>query len=155
MKLNGRLLTSALLLTGLVVAGCGGGVADAPTATAAGAPAPGTATTAGRTVAGEAGGVTVGATWQSAAEGVSIEVVLDTHAGSLDDVDLASATLVNDRGDTLNAPTWDAKAGGHHRKGLVRFGGDTTGLLDGARWVELRIPDVAGTGPRTLRWTSW
>jgi hypothetical protein len=100
----------------------------------------------------DGGGVIVKATWAGLGDGLRFTVALNTHSVDLDGLDLRSATLRNDRGETLVDPAWEAPKGGHHRSGALSFDGDAGAFLAGAAWIELFIPDVAGVPTRALRW---
>lgn len=123
-------------------------VTGSPGATPAGSPAG----AASDTRTSEGGKVTVLATWKGPATGAAIDVALDTHSVDLDALDLADATLRNDRGETLTARPWGAPKGGHHREGALAFDGDGPGFLAGARWLELVLVGVGDLPVRTLRW---
>ena len=100
----------------------------------------------------EGGQVTVVATWTGPAAGAAIDVVLDTHSIDLDALDLADATLRNDRGETLTARPWAAPKGGHHREGALTFDGNAPEFFAGAKWMELVLVGVGDLPERTLRW---
>ena len=100
----------------------------------------------------EGGQVTVVATWTGPAAGAAIDIALDTHSIDLDQLDLADATVRNDRGETLTARPWAAPTGGHHREGTLTFDGNAEEFLAGARWMELVLVGVGGVPERTLRW---
>ena len=111
-----------------------------------------TAPAAGTTQTSDGGQVTVVVDWAGPADGAVFDVKLDTHSVDLDALDLSSAILRNDRGEALSAEPWAAPKGGHHREGLLTFGGDTTAFFTGARWVELVLSGVGDLPERTLRW---
>ena len=100
----------------------------------------------------DGGQVTIAVTWAGAQSGAEFEVKLDTHSIDLDALDLANATLQNDRGEALKAKPWNAPKGGHHREGTLTFGGDESVFLAGANWIELTIVGVGDLPARTLRW---
>ena len=100
----------------------------------------------------DGGQVTVAVTWAGAATGAVFDVKLDTHSVDLDALDLANATLRNDRAETLTAKPWTAPQGGHHREGTLTFDGDASAFLAGAKWIELTIIGVGDLAQRTLRW---
>ena len=100
----------------------------------------------------EGGQVTVVATWTGLAAGVVFDITLDTHSIDLDQLDLANATLRNDRGETLRARPWAAPMGGHHREGILTFDGNAEKFLAGARWMELVLVGVGDVPERALRW---
>ena len=100
----------------------------------------------------EGGQVTVVATWPGPAAGASFDVALDTHSVDLDALDLADATLRNDRGETLTARPWAAPKGGHHREGALTFDGNAPEFFAGAKWMELALVGVGDLPERTLRW---
>ncbi|MHB8959758.1 MAG: hypothetical protein ACYDAN_09050 [Candidatus Limnocylindrales bacterium] len=151
-------LASTLLLTTVALAACtssgasaaGGG--SSPAASPASSGVAGSAASQAQQVS-EANGVTVMATWGGTTAGGAFDVALDTHSGSLDDIDLATAILRNDRGEKLVGASWSAPAGGHHRAGRLTFTGDAASVVKGAAWVELVLPNVGGVPERVLRWT--
>ena len=144
------------------VAACAGttsppaGITNPPAGTAnpsAGPVASGSSESVGpATQRSEGGQVTVVATWTGPAAGVAIDITLDTHSIDLDPLDLADATLRNDRGETLTARPWAAPAGGHHREGTLTFDGNAEKFLVGARWMELVLVGVGDVPERTMRW---
>lgn len=136
-----------LFILAVILAACG----QSPTGTAAPRTSAEVAGNDTVQVSDEAG-VTVKVTWAGASAGAVFEVTLDTHAGDLDPLDLAGATLRNDRGEQVSDAAWDAPKGGHHRAGALRFSGDAAPLLAGARWIELVIPNVGDVPERILRW---
>lgn len=93
----------------------------------------------------------------AATDGLAFNVVLDTHAGSLDTLDLkALATLSVDAGPEVKALSWTAAPGGHHRTGRLVF---PRALPDGqavlrpdAERLTLTVHDVGGIVLRALRW---
>lgn len=151
-----------LLLSASAVAACSSaGAASTPGATSpAGSTPDTTATSAGGAAVAvgapqevsDANGVTVTATWGGSATAAVFEIEMDTHSGSLDSIDLAGAVLRNDRGQQLSGASWAAPAGGHHRSGKLTFAGDAAPVLQGAKWVELVLPNVGGVPERVLRW---
>jgi hypothetical protein len=100
----------------------------------------------------DGGQVTVVVDWAGPAAGAVFDVTLDTHSVDLDALDLADATLRNDRGETMTAQPWAAPKGGHHREGSLTFDGTTSAFLAGAKWIELVIAGVGDLPERTLRW---
>ena len=100
----------------------------------------------------DGGEVTVVADWAGPDAGAVFGLTLDTHSVDLDALDLANATLRNDRGETLTALPWTAPKGGHHREGALTFDGESTAFFTGANWVELKIIGVGDLPERTLRW---
>ena len=152
-------LAALLLLSASAVTACSSaGAASTPGATSpAGSTPDTTATSAGGAAVApqqvsDANGVTVTATWGGSATAAVFEIEMDTHAGSLDSIDLAGAVLRNDRGQQLSGASWAAPAGGHHRSGKLTFAGDAAPVLQGAKWVELVLPTVGGVPERVLRW---
>lgn len=111
-----------------------------------------TSVAAGAQQTNDGGGVTLMATWAGPSAGAAFTVSLDTHSVDLDGLDLAAATLRNDRGEQLTGGAWDAPKGGHHRTGTLRFAGDAVALLARATWIELLVPGVGGVPERVLRW---
>jgi hypothetical protein len=100
----------------------------------------------------EGGMVTVAASWLGSGAGATFDVKLDTHSVDLDALDLSDAVLRNDRGDTLAAQPWTAPKGGHHREGVLAFGGDAASFFAGAKWIELGLAGVGDIPERTFRW---
>jgi hypothetical protein len=100
----------------------------------------------------DGGQVTVVVDWAGPAGGAAFHVKLDTHSVDLDSLDLADATLRNDRDETMTARPWAAPKGGHHREGALTFDGDSSAFFAGAKWVELMLPGVGDLPERTLRW---
>ena len=79
----------------------------------------------------------------------SFQIALNTHSGSLDDNLAQSATLVDAAGKAHAALGWEGDpAGGHHRKGVLRF--KPISPLPEA--VELRILLSGENAPRLFRW---
>jgi len=101
------------------------------------------------TQTGQAGAVTIKATWQGVDAGPVFTIVLDTHAVNLDTYDLGQlATLRTNQGVEAAPITWEAPAGGHHRQGTLTFPltqSDGSPVLTGdTRLIELSIRDVGG-----------
>jgi hypothetical protein len=150
-----RVLLSVVLAVPLIVAACS--ASSVPTASGSPPPSPigGTPTASdarGPTQTSEGGQVTVVATWAGAPAEASFDIQLDTHSVDLDALDLADATLRNDRGETLAVRPWAASKGGHHREGALTFDGDTSRFFAGTSWIELVLVDVGDLPERTLRW---
>ena len=113
---------------------------------------------AGGTQYSEGGRVTVGVFWDGLVrrEGtllaVPFQVTLDTHSVNLDGYDLAKlAELSNDSGQTVPPASWDARPGGHHRKGTLLFRVPAD-FVRAARFLQLTVRDVAGVRERQFRW---
>lgn len=100
----------------------------------------------------DGGQVTVVVEWADPSAGAEFRVTLDTHAVDLDPLDLADATIRNDRGETMTARPWAAPKGGHHRQGFLSFDGDAQAFLADTEWIELVIVGVGDLPERTLRW---
>ena len=100
----------------------------------------------------DGGQVTVEVEWRGPSAGTEFRVTMDTHAVDLDPLDLADATLRNDRRETMTARPWSAPKGGHHREGLLSFDGDARTFLADTEWIELVIVGVGDLPERTLRW---
>ena len=82
------------------------------------------------------------ATWR-------FQVELNTHSGALDDDLTRTATLVDAAGKPHAAAGWDGDAaGGHHRKGVLRF----QALSPRPDALELRIHRAGEAAPRSFRW---
>ena len=81
-------------------------------------------------------------TWQ-------FQVTLTTHSGDLGDDLARTATIVAGAGKPQPAAAWEGDpAGGHHRKGVLRF----EALSPRPDAIELRILRPGETAPRTFRW---
>ena len=109
------------------------------------------------TQTGQAGQVTIKATWHGADVGPIFTVVLDTHAVDLDAYDLRQLVVLRtDQAEELVPIGWDARAGGHHRQGTLTFPltrADGSSVLTGeTRLVELSIRDVGGVPETVLKW---
>jgi hypothetical protein len=77
------------------------------------------------------------------------EVVLDTHSKELSDDLVKSAVLVTDTRTTHTPTAWQGDAaGGHHRKGVLRF----KPVTPQPRTIELQIRRPGETAPRTFSW---
>jgi hypothetical protein len=98
-------------------------------------------------------GVTVAVTPANLAPGAktwAFSVVLDTHTQDLSDDLAQSAVLVDDRGNRFRALAWDgAAAGGHHRKGVLRF----NAIEPQPQALELRITRPGEERARVFRWS--
>jgi len=106
------------------------------------------------TQTGQAGAVTIKATWQGVEAGPVFTMVLDTHAVNLDSYDLTQlATLRTDQGMEAAPIGWEAPAGGHHRQGTLTFPltqpNGIPVLTGETRQVELSIREVGGV-PETV-----
>ncbi len=155
-----RRLLPVFLPMALLLAACSqsavpaSSISPRPSSPAPGDPAAaGDAAAGGMTQTSEGGQVTVVATWAGPSAGATFDLKLDTHSVDLDALDLSTATLRNDRGDTLTARPWLAPKGGHHREGSLSFNGDSAGFFAGAKWIELVLPGIGDTPERVLRWT--
>ncbi len=148
-----RALAVSMAAMIVLIAGC-----SASTPVASG-PAGSSASPAGQpgasgllTRTSEGGQVTVVAVWAGPSGGTVFDIALDTHSVDLDALDLATAILRNDRGETEAAEPWTAPKGGHHREGKLAFKGDPAPFLANARWIELVIKGVGDVPERVLRW---
>jgi len=96
-----------------------------------------------------AAGVTVTATPHARSDGIwEFDVALDTHSQALTDDLAKSATLVAG-GKTFAPAAWQGDpAGGHHRKGVLRF----NAVEPNPREIELRIARPGESTPRSFRW---
>lgn len=135
-----------LVVAAILLAGCSSVTPAATPQPSSTGQAPGTTKTS------DGGQVTVVVDWGGPAEGVVFDVQLDTHSVDLDALDLASATLTNDRGETMRARPWTAPKGGHHREGELTFDGESSAFLANAKWIELVITGVGDLPERRLRW---
>jgi hypothetical protein len=109
------------------------------------------------TQTGQAGAVTIKATWQGLYGGPLFTIVLDTHAVNLDAYDLGQLALLRTEQGVEIAPiSWEAPAGGHHRQGTLAFPltqPDGSPVLTGdTRQIELSIRNVGGVSETVLRW---
>jgi len=161
---NGRTLAVLALPVALLISACSdaspkaSGAASSPTG-AASSPVGSTASpvgsagaTRGTARTSNGGQVTVIVDWPGPTDGAVFEVKLDTHAVDLDPLDLADSVLLNDRRETLPAPSWAAPKGGHHREGALTFEGDAPRFFAGASWIELVLKGIGDVPERTLRW---
>lgn len=81
--------------------------------------------------------------------GSAFEVTFDTHSQELKDDLVKSAVLVPDAGAPLAPAAWQGDpAGGHHRKGVLRF----DAITPAPTRVELRIHRAGEPAPRVFRW---
>lgn len=138
---------AAVLLVAGGIAGCASAPSTAPGASSLPSAAPTL-----DVQRNESGGITVEAAWAGPAAGADLDVTLDTHSVDLDAVDLADATLRNDRGDVLTPEPWTAPKGGHHRTGVLSFAGDSAAFFAGARWIQLTLVGLGDVPERVLRW---
>ncbi|MBI2313926.1 MAG: hypothetical protein HYU77_15620 [Betaproteobacteria bacterium] len=77
------------------------------------------------------------------------EIVFDTHSQELKDDLMKTAVLVAEGGATSAPVEWKGDpAGGHHRKGVLRFNAVTPAPAA----VELRIQRPGEPSPRAFRW---
>jgi hypothetical protein len=77
------------------------------------------------------------------------QVTLTTHSGDLGDDLTRTATLVDATGKQHPGAGWDGDpAGGHHRKGMLRF----KALSPRPDALEMRILRQGETAARTFRW---
>jgi len=136
------------LVLAAILAACGSSTSPSGSPEASGS----SELAASATQTSEGGQVTVVATWIGPAAGALIDIALDTHSVDLDALDLADATLRNDRGETLTARPWAAPKGGHHREGALSFDGNAPEFFAGAKWMELVLVGVGDLPERTLRW---
>lgn len=85
---------------------------------------------------------------ENVAKGIAFEVTLETHVHPLvDDLTKVSALIAD--GKRYAPLAWEGSApGGHHRKGLLRFGG----IAPQPAAVELQIHLTGDTAPRSFRW---
>lgn len=99
-----------------------------------------------------AGGVTVAVTPQNLAASArswDFKVVLDTHAGELNDDLVKTATLLDDKGSRYGPLKWEgAGPGGHHREGVLKF----KPLSPTPATIELQIKRAGEANPRSFRW---
>lgn len=99
-----------------------------------------------------AGGVTVAVTPQNlaaSAKSWDFKVVLDTHAGELNDDLVKTAALLDDKGRRYVPVQWEgAGPGGHHREGVLRF----NAISPRPKAIELQIGRAGEAKPRVFTW---
>ena len=97
-------------------------------------------------------GVTVEVTPRNLSAGAGtwdFKVVLDTHAGDLNDDLVKTAALLDDKGGRHVPVQWDGPGpGGHHREGVLTF----KPVSPTPATVELQIKRVGEANPRSFRW---
>ena len=97
-------------------------------------------------------GVTVRATPRDlapAAKAWEFEIVLETHSQDLSDDLKSESTLVADGGAKRSPSAWEGDpAGGHHRKGVLRF----AAVTPPPQAIELLIQRPGESSPRSFRW---
>ena len=153
MTMNTRTLAILVLPIAILISACSPWSPTSPSSRATSGPAGSPQRSASSTTRTSDGGeVTVVVDWTGPTNGPVFDVTLDTHSMDLDALDLADATLRNDRGETLKPQPWAAPKGGHHRAGALTFAGAAGPFFAGARWIELVLPGVGGIPERTLRW---
>ena len=96
--------------------------------------------------------MTIVAIWSGPAAGAAFEVKMDNHMIDLGSVDLSAATLTNDRGERLSAPTSNGGSSGHHRDDKLTFATSTAAYFTGAVWIQLELPAVGDNAPRDFKW---
>ena len=97
-------------------------------------------------------GVTVDVTPQNLSAGAvnwDFKVVLDTHAGELNDDLVKTAALLDDKGRRHVPVQWEgAGPGGHHREGVLKF----KPVSPAPAAIELQIRRAGEADPRSFRW---
>jgi hypothetical protein len=97
-------------------------------------------------------GVTVAVTPQKLSAGATsweFKIVLDTHAGELNDDLVKTAVLLDGTGGKYAPVAWDgAGPGGHHREGVLRF----KPVTPQPKAIELQIQRAGEAKPRAFRW---
>lgn len=98
-----------------------------------------------------ASGVTVKVTPLSLSDkSWEFEIVFDTHSQELKDDLMKTAVLVAEGGATTAPVEWKGDpAGGHHRKGVLRF----NALTPAPAAVKLQIQRSGEPSPRVFRWS--
>lgn len=87
--------------------------------------------------------------FRKGATNLDLDVKLETHTQPLDD-DLTKVSELIVDGKRYVPLAWEgAPPGGHHRQGVLRFGG----IAPPPAVVELRIRLAGDAAPRTFRWT--
>jgi len=102
------------------------------------------------TLSSSQAGVTVKVTPRTVPGGSwEFELTFDTHSGELTDDLQKTATLVTDRGARLSPAQWQGDpAGGHHRKGVLRF----EAVSPAPKTIELQVRRAGESAPRSFRW---
>jgi hypothetical protein len=103
------------------------------------------------------GDVTVRLTWRGPQAGPIFNVVMDTHSVDLNPYDLSKMVVLHTDDGRESVPlSWDAPAGGHHRKGKLLF---RELAMDGkplvaadTEYIELVIYDLSGVPTRSFKW---
>ena len=97
-------------------------------------------------------GVTVEVTPSNLSAGAGtwdFKVVLDTHAGELNDDLVKTASLLDDKGRRHVPVQWEgAGPGGHHREGMLKF----KPVSPAPAAIELQIRRAGEADPRSFRW---
>jgi len=97
-------------------------------------------------------GVTVEVTPSNLSAGAGtwdFKVVLDTHAGELNDDLVKTAALLDDKGRRHVPVQWEgAGPGGHHREGVLKF----KPVSPAPAAIELQIRRAGEADPRSFRW---
>jgi len=97
-------------------------------------------------------GVTVEVTPSNLSAGAGtwdFNVVLDTHAGDLNDDLVKTAALLDDKGGRHVPVQWDGPGpGGHHREGVLKF----KPVSPAPAAIELQIRRAGEADPRSFRW---
>ena len=97
-------------------------------------------------------GVTVEVTPSNLSAGAGtwdFKVVLDTHAGELNDDLVKTASLLDDKGRRHVPVQWEgAGPGGHHREGVLKF----KPVSPAPAAIELQIRRAGEADPRSFRW---
>lgn len=104
------------------------------------------------TVSNDAGGVRIVVKPKSVAAEAAweFEVTMDTHIKPLDDDLTKTTVLVDDSGRRYLPQTWQGDpAGGHHRKGILRFPAPTEQFKS----FELQIQRASEANKRVFQWT--
>lgn len=79
----------------------------------------------------------------------AFEIVLDTHAGSLDEDLTKNSMLIDDLGNVQNPTGWEGDpAGGHHRKGVLQFS-----RLSKTKTITLKIQNIGQVKERSFTWS--
>lgn len=77
------------------------------------------------------------------------EIVLDTHSVELNEDLTQAAVLINEKGKEYKPSAWEGDPpGGHHRKGILRFGSIKTQPLS----FVVKIKEVGGIAERVFNW---
>lgn len=79
----------------------------------------------------------------------NFEISLNTHSGSIDADLVTVSELMDDKGRSYKAVSWEGSAsGGHHRSGVLKF----NPISPKPKSLELKIKNVGGVSERSFKW---